>query len=75
MFQWSDDKALRDDYTTRRVVPSLNNRCLTIDGRRRRNWNEKPIFVKDQDVNMSQGPQESITEAPERDFWITPVTL
>lgn len=68
MFQWSDDKALRDDYTTRRVVPSLNNRCLTIDGRRRRNWNEKPIFVKDQDVNMSKALKKALQKHQKETF-------
>ena len=42
--QWSTDKAFRDDYE-KRILPSLDRRLLSRDGRMR-NPDEKPIFAE-----------------------------
>ncbi|KAG6637313.1 proton pump-interactor 1-like isoform X2 [Carya illinoinensis] len=43
MSRWSSDKALRDDYE-KRILPSLDSRQLSRDGRMR-NPDEKPLVV------------------------------
>lgn len=43
MSLWSSDKALRDDYE-RRILPSLDSRQLSRDGRMR-NPDEKPLVL------------------------------
>lgn len=45
MLQWSNDKEFREDYE-RRILPSLDSRQLSRDGRMR-NPDEKPIIAQE----------------------------
>ncbi|PKI51315.1 hypothetical protein CRG98_028262 [Punica granatum] len=60
MWQWNNNKAFRDEYR-RRTAESLNKRSLTIDGRRR-DRDEKPIFVNDRSIKISKRLNKALHE-------------
>ncbi|XP_031394925.1 proton pump-interactor BIP103-like [Punica granatum] len=70
MSQWSNDQAFRDDYRTR-SIDSLNKRCLNLDGRRR-NQDEKLIFMKDPTVKISKGLKKAL-QKPQKEISGEPV--
>lgn len=53
MSHWSSDKALRDDYE-KRILPSLDSRRLSRDGRIR-NPDEKPLVVLEEHTFSETG--------------------